>query len=403
MGNQTTPLAVDQYSRAMVEAFDDRQIIGVPTVFQAFFGRPETGGMTLFSPNANLVEIDILRGNERLAAMIHRGTNSRTVAGQKNTNEQKFSSISRKYPLLEEEGDINADQLNFRMANENPYVQKTKLDRLRMLGLNHHMEHVRRMARTFEYLAAQSIIDGTMPAIIGTTNTDLLYDFYRLATHIVTVGTAWDASGDILGDIDGGCDLIRQDGHVMPDMIIFGKDVVDPFIKDTTVAAVADNRRFELIEVSTNNPVPAKYARFVESGAIPRGRLRTPAGYELWMFSYIDSYDNASGTTTPYLPVDQAVLAYSGARCDRYFGPSEVLPMTPQRSAWYNDIFGFNPMAVPMPPKIKGAGDIIRPEMFYFDAYAGENHKTLTIRSQAAPIFATTQTDAFVTLKGLLT
>jgi hypothetical protein len=404
MGNQTTPLAVDQYSRFMVDAFDDRKIIGVPTAGQAFFGNPASGSMTLYSPDANIVDIDIIRGNEKLAAMIHRGSNARPISGQKNVADEKFTAVTRAYPLIEEEGDISANALNYRVTGEKPYSNMSKLDRLRVRALNMHLEKVRRIIRLFEYLCWQSLLVGTMPAIFGTTNTNYIYDFYRLAGHIITVATAWNqASADPLGDIDDGCELIRQNGHVNPDMLILGGLAMDAFIKDATVIAQADNRRFELIEVSTDNPVPSKYSRWVNSGLTARGRLRTPKGYTLWLFTYVDTYENSSGTAVKYLPDDQALLASSNARCDRYFGPSEVLPMRPSRAMWYNEMFGFNPEAAPMPPNVKGGSDIINPNMFYFDAYSAANEKAVTVRSQSAPIFATTLTDGFVTLKGLST
>ena len=150
----TTPLAVDTFSRFMTDMFDDKEIISVSTGFQVFFGRPETGANTVFSPNANLVEIDIIRGNERLAALIPRGTISRSLgANQKNMNVEKFTTFSRKFPLSNEEGDLTADQILNRVAGENPYERRTRFDRLRMLGLKLHHENIRRHVRLFEVLA----------------------------------------------------------------------------------------------------------------------------------------------------------------------------------------------------------------------------------------------------------
>jgi hypothetical protein len=51
-----------------------------------------------------------------------------------------------------------------------------------------------------------------------------------------------------------------------------------------------------------------------------------------------------------------------------------------------------------MPPKIKDAGGVFAPEAFYHDAYVSGDWKKLTVRTQHAPIFATTQTDAIVVL-----
>lgn len=399
-----TPLATDQFSRFMAEMFDEKEIIGVPSVWQSFFGRPEHASKTVFSPNAKVVEIDIMRGNERIAALIQRGTNSRHLGDlQKNTTTQNFSTFSRVYPLGEEMGDITADQILSRVAGENPYENRNRVDRMRSLAREHHLEHIRRYVRLFEVLAGSSILTGQMPAILGTNNADMVYDFRRNAAHFMVVANAWNAAGaDIMGDIDAGCELIRQNGHTTPNVLFVGGEAFDAFIKDTDVQNLADNRRFELIEVSTNNPVPPALAPLVASGAIPRGRLRTPKGYELWLFTYIDVYTDGTGTAQKYLPEDQALLAYYGARCDRYFGPPELLPVDNQKAAWYQEIFGMNMMAPPMPPNIKNLGSVINPAMFYSDAYKATDDKKITVRTQAAPIYATTQTDAFVTLKNLV-
>ncbi len=403
--NQGTPLAVDAYSRFMAALFDEAQIIGVPTAFQAFFGRPENGGLTLFSPDANIVDIDIVRGSETLAALIHRGQNARSLSGQKNTNIGKSSTFSRLYPLIEEEGDISADELNFRVAGEGPYSPLTKFDRLRIKALRHHQAHIRRSVRTFEYLSSLSVLTGKMPAILGTSNTDLEYDFRRNAANTAAGAAVWDTgTPDIMGDVDGRCDKVRLNGHANPDMGIFGGEAIASFIKDTTIKSLADNRRIELIQVTTDNPVPPRFDRFVKAGFIPRGRLRTLKGYTLWIFCSIDEYiDPATGTSTPYMPVDQCLVAASTARCDRYFGPSELLPNTPGRAALYQDMFGFAPGMPPMPPNIKNMAAAVNPAMFYNDAYMGANQKTITIRTQSAPIFATTQTDAFALLTDLST
>lgn len=402
--NQATPLAVDGYSRFMARKFDEKDIIGVPTGFQSLFGRPSTGAVTVYAPDAKLVEIDIQRGNERIAALIHRGSNSRPLTGQSNISEQRYSSFSRRYPLIEEEGDINADQILNRLAGESPYSNSTRLDRMRDLGLTIHKESQRRIIRLCEVLAAQSALEGVQDAIFDTSNTDLQYDFHRLATHTVTPAAKWDViTTDIIGDIDTGCNLVRANGKVQPDCLIMGGGAMAAFLANTTVKELADNRRIELIQVSLNNPVPANLAFMVESGFNARGLLRTAEGYELWMFTYVDGYTNAAGTFTKYMPTEQALLFASEARCDRYFGPPELLPNTPLKMQFFQEMFGFSPQLGMRPPNIKAASGVVQPEMFYFDAYTAANHKTVTVRTQAAPIYATTMTDAFLTFIAVLT
>lgn len=398
----SAPQPVEEYARFMTDVFDERQIIGVPTMFQAFFGRPETGARTVFTPDAAVVDIDIIRGNERLAKLKLRGVNSK-VLDKPDTTAERYTALSRLYPLIEEEGNIDSNQLLSRRPGESPMNTATRLDRMRSLALGHHQEQVRRIVRLFEYLASQSVLTGKMPAIFGTSDSNLLYDFLRPAGHIITVSTPWDNGGsDPLADVDTACGLIRANGHAKADVMIIGSSAVGAFVNHATVKALADNRRFELVQVG-REPVPPKFQRFVDAGAIPRGRFQTPAGNELWLFTYLDVYTNDAGTATPYMPVDECLIAASSARCDRYFGPPEKLPSISMDDQLYQEYFGFAPGLAPMPPNIKDAGRAISPAMFYFDAYRGGDNKRVTCRTQAAPIFATTQTDAFVTLNGLMT
>ena len=315
----STPLATDQFTRFFVETFDENQIVAVPMGFQAFFGFGAS--RTVISPDADTVEIDILRANgERLAAMVHRGMSSDDVSRQQNALASRFTNIVRKYPLIEEEGNINSSQLGLRRPGENPFAGRTRLDRNRDIAREIIMDLIMKTIRTNEFLATQSILEGQQPAIIGTTNANLIYDFLRLASHSITVATGWNQVGaDILGNIDTGCDLIEEDGNTEANFLGIGADAMDALIKDLTVAAIADNRRFELIEVSTNNPVPDDFARFTRAGWIPRGRLRTPGGRTLWMFNYNRNYtDPTSGLKTRFLPVDQAFITDIFARRDRY-------------------------------------------------------------------------------------
>jgi hypothetical protein len=389
----------------MAAMYNERDIIGVPTGFLSFFGRGGALGDTLFSPDSNLIQIDILRANLKIAALIHRGGASRTVEGLKESSGDKHTEFSRAYPLAEEVDSINSNDLNFRVAGEPVFeTNLTKRDRLRVLASRKHNENIRRLVRLWEVLASQSILTGQMEGILGTTNSDLIYDFRRNAAYAATPSPKWDGvTPTILADIDGRCDFVRETGHMTPDMAIMGDGIIEPFLTDTTVKDVADNRRFELIEVSTNNPVPETFATFVAGGMIPRGRLRTPKGYTLWLFSYIDTYQNAAGSHVKFMPSDEMLICSSKARCDRYFGPSDVLPLTSQKTAEFMELLGFSLASPPMPQNIAGAAGRVPAAAFYHDAYDDGEGKTITVRTQCAPIFAPISTDAFAKLENMLT
>lgn len=400
-----TPNAVDTYSRFMDELFDEKEVIGVSTVWQQFFGKPSNGGSkTVYSPFSEVIDIDIMRGNERTAALIHRGTDSRSLNAQRNTATQNFSSFSRVFPFAEELGDITASQLNKRVAGENPYDKKSKVDRMRILAREHHMEHIRRYVRLFEVLAGMSLLNGQMPAILGTTNADLIYDWNRNASLIITPAIPWNVAGaDILGDIDAACTTLREVGHVKPNVMFFGNNVAQVFLTNSIIAAMADNTGYSLVRAgSAMFTLPANLQDLVSGGATAIGRLVTPMGRELYIFTYDDVVTDTNGQPQNLMPVDSVFLAFYGARCDRYFGPAERLNIVSSDAAWYQEMFGMNNIqGAQLPSNIKGGG-IITPQMFYCDAYPSGDKKKVTIRTQSAPIFVTTQTDAFVTMTDVI-
>jgi len=415
MSGGTTPNPADLLSRYLVGTFDEKKVISVSTGFMAFFGNLANGSETLFSPDANQVDIDIIRGSEKIAALVPRGTVSRSIgSAQKNLRPERFTEISRKFPLIEEEGDMDSSTLLNRVAGETPYQRQTRMTRLRAQAIKITQESMRRTIRTHEVLAASSVLNGMMPAILGTTDTNLQYDFRRKSTHFVTAGTAWsNPASDILGDIEAACLKIRIDGKVNPDAMLMGKTAVKSLINNTAAQKLADNRRYEFLQFGGGEGAAgvgddlfrrrgfdAKFARFVAGGFIPRGLLISPEGWELCIFTYLDGYNDPtnSDTWTPYMPDDHVVIWASQARCDRYFGPPENLPMIPMREQLYREFFGFDPLAPPMPANTREEGGIILPEACYHDAYVSADWKRLTIRMQCAPIYATTMTDAFVTI-----
>lgn len=396
MDFQTTPQPQDLYGRYQVQAFDESELIGVPTGFQSLFGVPATGARTVYALDSEDVDIDIKRGREDLAALVPRGMNGRSLGPtQKNIDIGKFTNFNRVFPLIEEEGDLGAAKILKRVAGENPYGGMTKLDRLRQGARRIHAEQVRRMLRLHEYLAATSVVTGKMPAIMGTVDPDLIYDFRRKATHTKTLAKAWtDTTALALDDLGVGAKLVRTDGHLTADYAVMGEDALKAFLNTTQIKDTANSRRIELIRVSTTTPVPAKLQHLVDGGFVPYGLVQTLNGFSLWLFTYTDVYTDNAGNATEYLEKGTVVIGSSVARFDRYFGPSEVLPEIPQRQEWYRQLFGFDMSVPPMPPKIKNLNAVVNPGMFFFDAYPSEDWKRVTVRAQSGPIFATTHTDS---------
>ena len=402
----TTPVALNGFSRFMSRLFDERDVIGVSTGGQAFFGRPEANGSeTLFSDDALIVDIDIIRGNERTAALVPRGSISNLLGpNQKNANEQNYTSVARSFPLSIEQGNVNANQILQRMAgetSENSGV--TKFDRMRMLALKQIKENMRRTVRLHERLAWQSILNGTQDSILGGPAASK-YDFYRSDDNTIGVATPWDDDDAIImSTIDAGCIQARLTGKETPDMMVVGSAALEAALENTKFANIADNRRFELMEINDKLPVPDRFAPFIAGGMIPRGRLLTGAGYELWIFTYNEIYTDEDGDSQNYMSTDKAVICSSRARLDRYFGPSEKLPSSSMERAWYMEFFGIDLEVAQIPENTKAASGVVVPGMFHHSAYESRDRTTIVLELQSAPIFATTQTDTIVVLEDLIT
>jgi len=396
-----TPVPMDLFNRYAVNMFDEKQVMQTETVGQCFFGNPASGGRSVYSPDANVVEIEIKRAGRRTAALIPRGTISQPLSGHLDMSTEKGTTFSRKYPLSQEQGNISSDQLSQRLIGQNAYAGITRLEVMRSLAMEYHLENINRHVRLFERLAWTSLLTGKMPAILATTNADLIYDFRRNAANTITPTHGWgNAAGYPLTDIDHACDHIRENGKMRADGVFVGATTLTYFLVNAQVNAYYLNRPFmDQTRVGPGSDYPPWARRLEAAGAIIYGKIRTPAGRDLIVFSYDASYTNESSVDTKFMPDDEAFVFASGARCDRYFGPPDTLPMIPQRAQWYMETFGFNPMVPPLPQNILGA--VVEPAMFYVDAFPNESHTVVTLRTQSAPIFATTMTDAFVELKAV--
>lgn len=400
MGYQNTPVEKDDFTRTLVELFSDKDLIGIPQGGQSLFGNPANNSKTVFSTDKNTVEIAILRGNTEIAGLVPRGGVPGIDLSTKRLVEQKQSVFQRVYPLIEDYYQVMSEQLLFQIPGETDAQNVTRETRMSFLANEGAVEMQRRIGRLYEYLAWQSIIVGKMPAIYGTSDTNLLYDFMRPSAHTDAVGTAWD-TGDPVGDIADGVALIRTDAHVTADYLILDNASWENIIVNTNVVARADNRRYELAELGPNDVIPPKYKRMVDNGFMPVGKM-VAGGATIYLFLYLDDYTNPSGTNTLYVPLGYAILGFTGARCDRYFGPPEVMPMGPSVKQDFQSLFGFNLDNPPAVPK-SNPGSVFEPNSLSFDAYPTGDNKGWILRAQAAPIFATTMTDAFYVMTGCAT
>ena len=405
----TVTATSNNYTRFMTELFDENVKVKVPSAFLGgFFGKPETGAVTHFVTDASTIEIDQMRSDgRRLARLVNRGTESKDISRQETLTADKFTNIVRQWPLIEIPASISANELLDRNPGETPFEMATQQSRLLGKAARLHKESMVRHMRTWEFLARQAILTGAHPMILGTSNADLKYDFYRKATHTFAVSAKWDVVGtDIIGDFDTSIDLIQQDSNNFGDYgALIGVSGMEGLRKNTQVKDEADIRRYEFVELG-ERPInlPSQFQIYIDNGFALAGKVRTYQNRTVYLFTYDLTFTDdfttpGTDTETKWMPADKALIFTPNARCDKLFGPPNRMPHTTVERQWFSDMFGFDMDAAPMPDNLINPSTFDM-RAFYFDADG--SREAVRLYTQSAPIFPTTETDAFVTLTGLV-
>lgn len=376
--------AVQNYTRLMARVFTDLETIPVFTFFQNLF----TSGQTIIEVDANAIDIDIQRGNKKLAVYIPRGSDA-VNAGLNRALLDKYTSDTKLFPLIEELTPITSDMITKRMPGEPVYAPLSRMAKQIALAMKAHREHMNRIIRKMELSASESIRTG-----FQTIHGGLKYDFYRLTAHNASAGTVWSDSANAapITDLAGAGDLIFRDGNRRPTDIIFGGGSWDEFLLTTQITTLANNRRIVHFTADMTVDAPAGYEDWVKSGAIFQGQVKA-GDWKFNMWTYPAIYETDADIKTQYMPDGEVMVIAKGARYDRYFGPADRLEVDDsifQRMFGIGDISGMSPNVV--------ESGIFTSEMFHVDAYGNNNNKAFNVRTQVAPIFPTTEVDTIVKL-----
>lgn len=379
--------AVQNYTRMMAPVYSDLDQIPVFTFFLALFAGPNS--QLIIEQDANAIDIDIQRGNKKLAAYIKRGLTAQNITKNQGLLE-KYTSDTKAFPLIEEETPITTAMVDKRMPGEPVYQPFTKMFKQQALAMKAHREHMNRMIRKMEFSAAESIRTG-----FQTVDSGLQYDFYRLASHNASAATVWSTSATAvpLTDLAGAGDLIFRDGNRVATDAIFSGGSWDEFLLTTQVLNAADRRRLIHFTADMNVDAPAGYELWVNAGAVFQGQVKV-GDWKLNMWTYPAIYETDAAVQTQYLPDGEVIVLAKGARMDRYFGPSDVLEFD---TDLINRMFGISGFDSGMSPNVVESG-IFQSDMFHADAWGGNNNKSFVVRSQVAPIFPTIEIDTIVKL-----
>lgn len=394
-----TPTVIGTESRFFTGLFDDRKKIKASTAMLAFF----TQGETAISMFAEDFDDNVIRGNKKIAAMVPReGSITRQLGTGVDTQKPgPFSKFSRRFPLALEYFAVESNLLNKMTPQEMPYDPWSKQERLRYYVTKGLDEARRRIADLDNALAGQSMRLGTQDAIFGTANADEQYDWRRASGNTIAVGTVWtNAAADVIGDLDDACVRVHKFGRAKPDIFCVSNAAYAGFKQNTRILAEADNRRYEVVQIEAGFVKPPNHGYLTENGWILRGKLITDEGYELFIYTTQDYFEDSAGAVVDIMPDAEGFVTSSEAQFDRFFGPPKTLELTSQKVQWWIERFGIDPRSPRGTDRVPSG--ILPNDSFFLWGNEAETGDSVDLWVQHAPIFKTTQTDAVATLTSLV-
>ena len=272
-----------------------------PTGFLSRFFTVKPGGIY----NGDKVAIDVERYGEDVAVAIKKCT------GPNLNDIDEFTTKEFTPPAYGEAFPLDVCELLNRMAGVDPYTAAYteyagQLVAMMAKGFRLIDDKI---SRAVELQASQILQTGILTLTNKTGDTVYELDYKPKATHFPTVGTAWSdtANATPLNDIEDLAGVIRTDGKVDSDILIFGKTALRNFLRNDDVQKVLDNRRIDIGSIRPEmRDSGATFYGFVWAGT-----------YRFEMWAYDEEYkDPQTGNPVKYIEDDKVVVMSSRTRLD---------------------------------------------------------------------------------------
>lgn len=248
------------------------------------------------------VDIDIVKGNRKMAAFIH------PMVGGEIVQAEGYETKSYAPPLINPATISTADQLLERLPGEDMYSGKTPADRAAEKLIEEYNQLNDMTTRREEWMAAQVLTTGQLK--VKGKGVDEVIDF-GLTNKITLASTKkWGASAaDIWGNLKDWKQQVSRNGFANANMVIMGKAAADAFMADATIKNLLDNRRIEIGAIKPEE---------MEGGLTYYGHLNLP-GVDI--YGYDEVYlDDETGETKPLIPDNVVLMIPSAASFMRAYG-----------------------------------------------------------------------------------
>ena len=279
------------------------------------------------------VEIDVERDGVQVAIALT------DITAPANQNERsQYVNKSYAPPVYKESTTLSSNDLDKRDPGEDPFSGQQLMTeaRLRAKTLNRITKATvglsSKLRRGIELQASQIFQTGALllPDAAGRPRFEM--SFGAKSSHFPVVANDWNGVGSTkLSDLEGLAKVIRRDGKIRPNKLVFGDFAWQDFLADAEVQARLDNRR---IDVGMVKPVRDS------EDAVFQGKI-TLSNYEFEMWTYDGFYeDPQTKLMLPFVNDDSVIMLSDKARYDLTFGgiprfpgidSSRALQYVPQR------------------------------------------------------------------------
>ena len=248
------------------------------------------------------VDIDIVKGNRKMAAFIH------PMVGGEIVQAEGYETKSYAPPLINPATISTADQLLERLPGEDMYSGKTPADRAAEKLIEEYNQLNDMTTRREEWMAAQVLTTGQLK--VKGKGVDEVIDF-GFTNKINLEGTKqWGKSAaDTMGNLREWKRQVSRNGFANANMVIMGKLAANHFMSDSNVLDLMDKRRFD---------IGAMAPKELEGGLNYYGHLNLP-GVDI--YGYDEVYlDEETGETKPLIPDNMVLMIPSNANFMRAYG-----------------------------------------------------------------------------------
>ena len=326
--------------------------------------------------NSEAVELDVIRSDQSIAITVQD-----VSAGYRMNAESIFKNDEIVPAPFKEAFTVNAFELLKRQPGQNPFEDPN----LRLTLIQKVYRGVdaisRKIRRANELQAAQVLLEGKATFRDEKGQTLYTLNYNPLATHFPTAAVAWDQAGaDILGDIESLADVVRTDGLVTPNRIVFGSKAF--------AAAMANEAFMKRFDIRNANFGSIQPPQMQGNGGTYHGQIVIGSyTYEVW--TYDGAYkDPETGVLTPYMAANKVLVMSTQSRLDAAFGAvpniGELLGSSTREQ-----------LLPELPPRLSSSTEAFD---IFLNAWMDERKENLFAGAASRPVFIPTALDSFGTL-----